>query len=174
MPHVRRERGPNFGPRKPHPAHIRKLQELERCRADAEGMIGELSERDLMFYALALYAGEGGKTDGQVKFANTDPTLVRLFVTWLRATFDIDESRLRVVLYLHADLDLDQATRYWSDVTAIPPSQFAKPYRAVVDPTMRHNRHIRGCATVKYSCASTHRRVMAMIEAVASAVALPG
>ena len=58
-----------------------------------------------------------------------------IFVTWLRHFFDIDESRLRVRLYLHEGLDLDAATR--SGATARHPAeQFRKPYRAVADPTL--------------------------------------
>ena len=174
VPFVPTARGPYHGPRKPHPAHLRKLAEIEHCRNEAEDEIGELSPRDLMMFALALYAGEGAKTDGQVRFANTDPSLVRLFLGWLRSGFDIDEGRLRVALYLHADLDLHEAERFWSRATSIPLEQFTKPYRAVVDSTMRINRHRYGCATVKYSCSSTHRRVMALIQAVSSSVALPG
>jgi transcriptional regulator with XRE-family HTH domain len=176
LPVVPVSRSPYLGPRTPHPARLRKLEEIERCREEAVGEIGDLSRRDLMLFALALYAGEGAKGDGQVKFANTDSSLIRLFLAWLRSGFQIDESRLRCALYLHADLDLDldEAQRFWSRVTSIPVDQCSKPYRAVVDPTMRNNRHRYGCATVKYSCSSTHRRVMALIEAVSSSVALPG
>jgi hypothetical protein len=38
----------------------------------------------------------------------------------LRRFFVVDESRLRVHLYLHEGLDLDAANAFWSDVTSIP------------------------------------------------------
>jgi transcriptional regulator with XRE-family HTH domain len=159
---------------RPHPLHVRKLAEIERCRVEAEALIGTLSERDLTMFCLALYAGEGSKTEGAVKFANTSPTLSRVFITWLRQVFDVDETRLRVTLYLHSDLDLDAANEFWSSALSVPIGQFPKPYRAQADSTMRNNRHIHGCATIGYSCRLTHRRVMAMIEAVTSPFALPG
>ncbi len=98
---VARPRNRGHASHKPHPLHVRKLAEIERCRLEAEALIGALSSRDLTMFCLALYAGEGSKTEGAVKFANTNPTLARVFVTWMRAAFDIDESRLRVTLYLH-------------------------------------------------------------------------
>ncbi len=159
---------------KPHPLHVRKLAEIERCRVEADALIGELSPRDLDMFCLALYAGEGAKTEGALKFANTNPTLSRVFLAWLRGAFDIDETRLRVTLYLHRDLDLQQANEFWSAALAVPLAQFPKPYRAEADNTIRTNRHIYGCATIGYSCRLTHRRVMAMIEAVTSPFALPG
>jgi hypothetical protein len=159
---------------KPHPLHVRKLAEIERCRQEAEQRIGRLSEREFLVLGLALYAGEGGKRPGGVKFANSDPRMILAFVTWLRRFFDVDEQRLRVKLYLHEDLDLATAIEFWSALTGIPDSQFYKPYRAVADATIRRNRHIHGCPGIVYSCTVTHRRVMAMIEAVLLSAVLPG
>ena len=153
---------------------LKKEAELEHCRAEAEEWVGEPSARDRAMYALALYAGEGSKGDGSLVFANSDPTLMWIFLCWLRSHFDLDERKLRVRLYLHADLDLDAAIAHWSRLLSIPPDQFTRPYRAVVDETMRHNRHEFGCAGIVYHSRLVHRRVMAMIEAVGSAVADPG
>jgi hypothetical protein len=159
---------------RPHPLHVAKLAEIERCRREGLERIGRLSEREFLVFGLALYAGEGAKRDGGVRFANSDPRLVLAFVTWLRCFFVITESRLRVKLYLHHGLDLDEAIRYWSDLTKIPAEQFTKPYRAVVDPTIRSSKHVYGCPSIVYSCTTTHRRVMAMISAISSPIAFPG
>lgn len=167
-----RNRGHPAGPH--HPMRVRKEAELERCRVEAEDLIGAPSERDLLVFGLGLYAGEGSKTGSTVSMANTNPVLLRVFVAWLRRHFEVDETRLRVKLYLHEGLDLDEAERFWSAVTDIPPQQFRAPYRAVADPTRPTAKHVHGCATVGYSCAATHRRVMAMITAVASPFDLPG
>jgi hypothetical protein len=167
-----RTRGHPAGPK--HPMRLKKEAEIARCREEAEVWVGELTERDVAMYALALYAGEGGKTEGALIFANSNPTLVAVFLRWLRTEFEIDEARLRVGLYLHADLDLEAAVAHWSGVTGIPSEQFHKPYRAVVDPTLRSNRHNFGCARVVYADTTLHRRVMARIAAVGSAVADPG
>lgn len=167
-----RNRGHPAGPK--HPMRLKKEAEIARCRDEAEAWVGELTPRDLAMYALALYAGEGSKGDGSVVFANSDPRLVRIFLAWLRSAFKLDESKLRVKLYLHADLDVQAAIAYWGSVTGVPPGQFNKPYRAVVDDTMRTNRHVFGCTSVVYHSRSVHRRVMAMIAAVGSMFADPG
>jgi hypothetical protein len=159
---------------KPHPLKVRKEAEIEQCRLDAIGWVGTLSDRELAMYCLGLYMGEGAKTQGTLSMANTNPVVLRTFVIWLRRSFEIDESRLRVKLYLHDGLDLDAAECFWSELLHIPVDQFQKPYRAVADATRRHSKHLLGCATVSYACTLTHRRVMAMIAAVTSAVAIPG
>ena len=158
----------------PHPLTLKKHAEIERCRAEAAVTIGQLSDRDLTMFCLGLYAGEGAKTRGTIGFANTNPIYIAVFVAWLRTQFEIEESRLRAKVYLHDGLDLDAAEAFWSAVLEIPLNQFSKPYRAVADPTRRTGKHANGCATVLYSCSLTHRRVMAMIEAITSSFAIPG
>ncbi len=86
----------------------------------------------------------------------------------------VDESRLRVQLYLHEGLDLAAAVAYWAAVTGIPASQFGKPYRATPDASIRHAKHVHGCVTVGYSCSATHRTVMGLVHALLSGAAIPG
>ena len=154
--------------REPNALQRRKADEIERLLAEGRERIGELSARDLLIAGTALYAGEGGKTDGEVRFANSDPRMIALFCLWLRRFFDIDESRLRVRLYLHDGLDLEEASRFWSELTAIPLSQFGKPYRAVPDPSIRRAKHRRGCPGISYSCSRTHRAVMGLVHGLLS------
>jgi len=85
---------------------------------------------------------------------------------WLRRFFDVDESRLRVRLYLHQGLDLDAATLHWSRVAGVPVGQFGAAYRARPDPSIRTAKHVHGCATVSYACSRTHRAVMGIVHAI--------
>jgi hypothetical protein len=160
--------------RRPHPAHEAKLRQIEELDAEGVARIGTLSEDAFLAAGVALYAGEGSKTQGAVCFANTDPTMVRFFCAWLRRFFDIDESRLRVRVYLHQGLDLDAAQAHWSRVTAVPLAQFRAPYRAVADRSIRRNKHEFGCVYVDYSCTTTHRRIMGLVRALLSLGAIPG
>jgi hypothetical protein len=107
-------------------------------------------------------------------FANTDPTMVRFFCAWLRRFFAVDESRLRVRVYLHEGLDLDAAEQHWSTVTGIPRDQCRAPYRAPADPTRRRSKHEFGCVYVTYSCTRTHRRIMGLVRALLTSGAIPG
>jgi hypothetical protein len=75
----------------PHPFHVAKLAEIERCCQDGLARVGSLSEREFLVLGAALYAGEGSKTRDQVCFANSDPNLIAIFVAWLRRFFDVDE-----------------------------------------------------------------------------------
>jgi hypothetical protein len=134
------------GPRRRHPWHEAKLRSIQQLDVFGRHFIGELGGKAFLVAGAALYAGEGSKADGMVAFANTDPAMVAFFCAWLRTVFFIDESRLRVAVYLHQGLDINTAEDFWSSVTGVPRQQFNKPYRAVADPTIRTNKHVHGCA----------------------------
>jgi hypothetical protein len=154
--------------RGPNKLQLRKEAQIQAGNEIGRQLISSLSPRDLRIAAVALYAGEGSKTDGAVKFANSDPRMVALFLSWLRDEFEVDEKRLRMNLYLHHGLDLDAAIEFWSAATRIPATQFTKPYRAVADPSIRRAKHPMGCAAVVYACSETHRRLMGMVRALLS------
>jgi hypothetical protein len=170
-PVVRSARGRR---RNPNALQRRKQGEIERLLKEGRVRIGRLSEREFLVAGVALYAGEGAKRDGAVKFANSDPRMIAFYCAWLRRFFEIDETRLRMRLYLHQGLDLAASVAYWSTLTGIPPSQFQKPYRAVPDPSIRHTKHVHGCVSINYSCSATHRSIMGLVRALLGGDVIPG
>jgi hypothetical protein len=160
--------------RRPHPQHLAKLAEIEECDRAGVERIGTLSDQAFLAAGAALYAGEGSKTQSKVTFANTDPRMITYFCAWLRRFFVIDESRLRVRVYLHQGLDIDAAEKFWSELTGVPRSQFNSPYRATADPSIRSNKHQYGCAYVDYCCSRTHRMIMGLVRALLASGAIPG
>ena len=164
-----RLRGPH---RHPHPAHEAKLRQIEELNRQGKTRLGVLTDEAFFAGGVALYAGEGSKTDGEVRFSNSDPAMVRLFCAWFRRFFDVDEMRMR--LYLHQGLALSAAETFWSSLANIPTAQFHKSYRAVPDPSIHRNKHEHGCFAVGYACSRTHREVMGLVRALLSSEALPG
>lgn len=160
--------------RRPHPFHAAKLREIQELDAAGATRVGSLNDQAFLAAGTALYAGEGAKTEGAVGFSNSDPGMVMFFCAWLRRFFEIDESRLRVRLYLHEGLDERAAVAHWSAVTDIPADQFGKSYRAVPDASIRHNKHEYGCATVKYACSRTHRAIMGLVRALLTSDVISG
>jgi len=80
-----------------------------------------------------LYWGEGfkGHEDSKlttVDFANSDPEMIRLYINSLRSMYDLDEKKLRVLLYCYSNQDISSLIDHWSKLTKIPKTQFSKPY----------------------------------------------
>jgi hypothetical protein len=160
--------------RQPNALQRRRQAEIDRLLEEGRARVGRLSEREFLVAGVALYAGEGAKGDGRVRFVNSDPRMVVFFCAWLRHFYEIDESRLRLALYLHQGLNLSAAMAFWSACTGIPESQFTKPYRAVPDQSIRRTKHVHGCITVSYSCSATHRSIMGLVGALLGGAVLPG
>jgi hypothetical protein len=168
VPFEARRRQYRPGSRSTHRQHVEKVREIEELRVWAADRLGAIGEDAFFTAGIALYAGEGTKTGGQVRFTNSDPRMVGFFCVWLRRFFDIDETKLRLRLYLHEGLDLDAAREFWTGITDIPPDRFLKPYRAVADATTRHTKHEHGCASVAYYSTRVHRVIMALVGALLS------
>lgn len=164
-----------YGPRvRPNALMQRKQAEIDELLAQGRARIAELSEREFLVAGAALYAGEGGKTDGSVNFVNSDPRIVALFLAWLRHFFVIDEDRLKLRVYLHEDLDLGAASRYWADVCGIPVERHNKAIRPKAAAVRKAVRHEMGLVRLDYSCSRTHREVMGLVSALLTCDLLPG
>jgi transcriptional regulator with XRE-family HTH domain len=172
----RPRRNANYGSRDrpPNKLQRRKAAEIEELLEAGRRRVGQMTDKELLLVGAALYAGEGSKTGGEVRFANCDPRMIVLFLVWLRRFFDVDESKLRIRLYLHDGLDLDAANEFWSQITGIPVSQYRAPYRAVADPSIRRSKHPMGCPSVCLGGVRVHREVMGLVDGLLSSGALPG
>jgi hypothetical protein len=67
--------------RGPNKLQRRKQAEIEELRVAGLERIGRLSDREFLVAGLAYYSGEGCKTGGAVRFANSDPRLIVFFTT---------------------------------------------------------------------------------------------
>ena len=162
------EPSPRRTARRRHPNKLQraKAAEIERLRVEGIERVGKLTEREFLMAGLGLYAGDGAKSGGSVKFANSNPLIVVFFCDWLRTFFDIDESRMRIRLYLHDDLPLERAEAFWSQATAVPVAQFTQAHRPRARHTMRSNRHVHGCCHVIYSSTPMLREIIGMMQAL--------
>ncbi|MCX6712764.1 MAG: helix-turn-helix domain containing protein [Candidatus Vogelbacteria bacterium] len=85
--------------------------------------------RELYISGFFLYWGEGSKTNrNSVALTNTNPAMLKFFIKWLTACFNVDKRRLKVALHLYSDMDIDIAKKYWSDELGLSLEQFGKPY----------------------------------------------
>ena len=62
--------------------------------------VAELNKRELFIAGVALYWAEGFK-DNLMGFSNSDPSMIRFMMRWLREACEIDADRLRFRLALN-------------------------------------------------------------------------
>ncbi len=90
------------------------------------------SEKDRILESIGatLYWGEGYKSHkaSGIDFANSDPEMVFIFLSFLRKRYSPEEKRIKILLYCYADQDIPQLITFWSKLLKIPKAQFTKPY----------------------------------------------
>lgn len=152
-------------------AAMNKIKDREEITAklmeEGRKEVGKLSKRDKFMIGVALYAGEGAKTDGSVDFANSDPKLISFMMNWIRDFCSVPEKKFRGSLYLHDNLDKIKAKQFWSKLTGIPLSQFTKTYIVKNNPKrLRKVKHIHGVFRITVSDINLHRKIMGWISGI--------
>lgn len=146
---------------------LKRQIEVNENHRHAKITIGRLPLTSKKFHQLCcalLYWCEGSKTGNTLKFSNSDPNMINAFLKLLRAGFEIDESKLRVILHLHEYHDKHKQTKFWSNTTDIPPDQFYPPY---IKPHTgkRKKEYYPGCAVIHYGNVKTLRRLKSLYNA---------
>ncbi|MFC1710385.1 helix-turn-helix domain-containing protein [Patescibacteria group bacterium] len=88
-----------------------------------------LNKRELYLCGLFLYLGEGTKgLRNSVCLCNTNPKVILFYYYWLINVVGVSRERLRVLVHLYEDMDVEKTLHYWSKLLNIPRRQFVKPY----------------------------------------------
>lgn len=121
------ERGRIIGAKKQQQARIARTKKL---LSSGKKEVGKLTKKERFIAGIGLYAGDGSKGDKNVNFANSNPKIISFMVSWLREFFNVREEKFRGAIWIHDNLDVKKAEKYWSKLTKIPLSQFNKTYIA--------------------------------------------
>ena len=106
-------------------AHIKRFNKIP-CEVK---IILDAEQERLLIAGVMLYWAEGSKKNNNyVAFSNSDPDMVRLFLSFLREICGIQESRLHLLLHIYTDQNEKELKSFWSEITKIPLNQFNKTY----------------------------------------------
>ena len=88
-----------------------------------------VEEEELRVAGTMLYWAEGAKIgSNNIKFVNSDPDMIKLFLRFLRDICGIHEERLKPLLHLYHDQDRHKLEKFWSGVAKIPLTRFNKSH----------------------------------------------
>lgn len=81
----------------------------------------------LFSFGLGLYWGEGDKKSGNiVAVTNSDPNILVITAKFYRKYLHLDESKLRISLFIYKDINEKFAINFWSKLLHVPKRQFIK------------------------------------------------
>jgi len=104
-------------------------EKAKKIQEDASQDIGTLSRRELLLIGTALYWAEGyKKARWSLQFSNSDPTMIRLMMQFFKKVCNIPKEKIRALVQIHPNVTSKRAVNYWSRISEIPKTQFAKSY----------------------------------------------
>src|SRR3990167_6915801 len=122
---------------------------LDRTRILVEGAreeIKKISLRELWLMGIMLYWAEGSKEKeyggGQtMKFSNSDPVMILLFLRWLKRCIGIETQGLVYEIYLHETSRdrVDDVVKKWSEIVSMPTDIFRVYFKKGNIKTKRRN-----------------------------------
>lgn len=90
--------------------------------------IGRLSDKSLYVAGLVLYLAEGAKKkESTIVLANTDPSVIKFFISWMNKFLDISREKVRIQLHLYEDMNIDEEVGFWLKSLELKKSQVYKP-----------------------------------------------
>jgi hypothetical protein len=86
--------------------------------AVAKNEINRISKEELLLIGATLYWAEGSKQKKHnvsqgVSFGNTDPSMILLFIKWVREICNCSSDRFVFSLYIHDTADKHRAISFW-------------------------------------------------------------
>lgn len=125
----------NYQPNKYTISHIKKMhiksiatrqtqkqQRLTKAMKVARHEFGILCSRDVFIAGIALYAGEGSKTQNLVRLVNADIKVIVFFIRWL-TVLGVPRKNIMIRVHGYPDMDIKKAESFWLKGTKLPQTQ---------------------------------------------------
>lgn len=113
--------------------HNKRVKITQDIKEQAKNDVGKLTERELWLIGTALYWGEGDKEKKHrpgsgVKFSNSDPKMIILFLRWLQEIVKEPKENIYCEIYLHESSKNREIEikKFWENVTNLPSKFFTK------------------------------------------------
>ena len=120
------------GARKKHQQKLLKIQEIYK---NAESEINKISKKSFWLMGVMLYWAEGSKEKdnhpgSSMKFSNSDPLMIRLFIKWLIEICKIKKENLKFEIYIHENSknSIKKVKEFWAQNTGFGVDYFNTIY----------------------------------------------
>jgi len=121
-----------------------KKLRLEQAEKQAIEVLSKIDINNVNILDLTLsllYLGEGSKKSGATSMGNSDPQILKFFITILKNNYGIKKEDIKCELHLRADQDPEEIREYWSKELGVPIKNFTKTsldIRTLGRPTYSH------------------------------------
>ncbi|MDJ0792187.1 MAG: hypothetical protein QNJ71_09850 [Acidimicrobiia bacterium] len=142
----------------------RRRLEIEAIRNDASGYSLDAVDDPLFVAGVCLYWAEGSKTRNDLSMSNSDPSLLRVFIQFVRDHLD-DNATFALALTRHSAAGEEEARRFWSTSLGLDDVRFTKSYIKKPGTGHRRKKLPHGVCRVRVDRGSDHwHRMMQWID----------
>ncbi|NTU66318.1 MAG: helix-turn-helix domain-containing protein [Candidatus Moranbacteria bacterium] len=144
----------------------------EKIRDDSRKEFSKLKGNKLFLVGVSLYWAEGYKKGAEgskwksVDFANSDPEMVMIMMRFFREICEVGNERIKIQLMTHPNVEMEEALRYWSEITEIPKNQFMRTCCAISKASngKRPNRLTYGTVHIRINDVKLFFRIIGWID----------
>lgn len=115
--------------------HQIRIDKTNEIKIKAIQETSAIDNDDLWLIGIALYWAEGSKErdtsiGGSVRFNNSDPRMIKLFLKWLRDIIKINEEDIKYDIYIHENSKnrIEDVIKFWANITDTSVDKFKYIY----------------------------------------------
>ncbi len=125
---------------------------------------------DLYLTGCMLYWAEGAKDKNSLKFTNTDLSMMKLFLRFLRECFQVEDRKLAVSCHSHilSESTLAEAEKYWLKELQLPSECLRKGYVEIRIPKRKTVKYPMGICTLQLGNTEILQEIFGSIKQYAS------
>jgi predicted DNA-binding transcriptional regulator len=121
----------------------KKADNIEKLYKEAKIELNKLDKRDLLILAVSLFWAEGSKTGGRFIFVNSDPTMIKTVLIFLKNVLKVSIKDVRLGIQINEVHKPRQkeVLKFWSKYLDLPQEDFDKVYYIKVRPKKVYDNH---------------------------------
>jgi len=108
----------------------RRKKEAKIAFYDKQGQeaIKNISDRDFFMLGLALYWGEGSKTD-KLSFVNSEPGMIKFMFSWFKKNMKVSNNDFMPRIFINSihKPRINDVINFWASFLELPKGQFGNP-----------------------------------------------
>ncbi len=151
----------------------KRIEEAKRQAAELLAKVDHNKEGIIDLALAALYLGEGFK-NGVTAMGNSDPLVLKFFISVLKKNYGIPISKIKCELHLRADQNSYKIKKYWAQELDVPLANFTTisiDKRTVGRPTYPS---YKGVCVVRCGNIAIQRKLMYFIQMFCEKVVVEG
>lgn len=145
----------------------RRRSELRKSETHVTNSLKDITPEMAKLLAAIIYWCEGAKypSSNAMLLVNSDPGLLKVFISLFRQGFELDESKFRIRLQVHSNQNIKKLEQFWSKLLRISTSQFMKPTITTARGGKHRNQYM-GTCTIKYQDVRIQLKLIGIYEAI--------